>query len=134
MPKPQDVKRYENFLKSCVRCRNISKTFDGRAVPASLDLTLKISIDDEDVHAIGIKKKGDFIDIEYFGTIYRLHPGQVGDCEFFEKPDKEVLENGKWEQYMIFRTKEPDKQEETSKPAEVETSKLDEIMRDLKGR
>ncbi len=108
-PKPQDVKRYKNFLKSCVRCRNISKTFNEKAVPASLDLTLKISIDGEDVHAIDIKKKGDFIDIEYFSTTYRLHPGQVGDCDIFEKPDKEVLENGKWEQYMIFRTKAPDR-------------------------
>jgi hypothetical protein len=65
------------------------------------------------VHAIGIKKKGDFIDIEYFGTIYRLHPGQVGDCDMFEKPDDEVLDISDpdhrkwvWAQYMIFRTKE----------------------------
>jgi hypothetical protein len=112
-PKPDDVKKYNNFLKSCIRCRNISKTFDGKAVPASLNLTLKISIDGEDVHAIDIKKKGDFIDIEYFGTTYRLHPGQVGDCDIFEKPDDEVLDisdtdhnKWMWAQYMIFKTKE----------------------------
>jgi len=133
-PKPEDVKRYKNLIRSCIRCRNVSKTFDGRTVPPGLDLTLKISIGDENVHAVDMKKKGDFIDIEYFGTTYRLHPGQIEACDIFEKPDDEILDekDKKWEQYLIYKMaqEEKTKEEPVAKPREPKS--LDDMIGDLK--
>jgi hypothetical protein len=125
-----DVNKFKEFIRSGVWSRYLCKPSNTSQdnIPKGLPLILKIKIDTNPVHTVKIEWKGDkLISINYMDVAYVMDSSQIDSCESEPVWDGEAIVSDGWERSLAYYTPEYYKNELG------DTSKLDEIMKDLKG-